>query len=66
MIISPSLQVSDLSEPPCNDHYDMVDSDRFWQQVENEMLAKGLTKGTQNTHRVHVDSLKTGSLTTTV
>lgn len=38
-------QVSELSEPPCSEEFDTVNSDRFWQQVENEMLAKGLTKG---------------------
>ena len=47
-MISPSYsQVSDLSEPACSDQCDVVDSERFWNQVETEVLARGVTEGNQ-------------------
>ena len=43
-----AMLVSDLSVPPCTEYYDHVNMEQFWTQVENEVVARGLCKGTAN------------------
>ena len=44
LVFPPYSQVSDLSEPACSDQFDVVDSERFWNQVEMELLAPGVSQ----------------------
>lgn len=37
--------MSDLQEVPCTEKEDRVNSKQFWEQVEKEVIARGLTEG---------------------
>lgn len=39
------LSVSELEVPPCEEAYDVVNADNFWDGIELEILARGILRG---------------------